>query len=197
MNLCELLVALHESHPPVSVDEERTKRALSRSRVSFQTAMLLFYFRHGFETEDCIMTHFLSTLAHISLVKLANKDHLAPGEAEETRSTLNLAAEGLSTQGQYYYLTRLVSLVLQGEMNPEDLTMMRQVVMEWENDASARHMRVRHHHIQYPISIDAIGAFPGVRRLGSLIDQYTKVVLDNARATPEKSSVSRKANDIF
>ena len=152
--------------------------------------MLLFYLRHGFETENMIMTHFLSTLAHISLAKLANPDQLTPSEAEETRSTLNVAAQGLSAQGQYYYLARLVSQVLRGEMNLDDLTMLRQVVMEWEDDGSIQHMRAKHHHIQYPMNIGPINTFSETRRLGNLIDQYTKLVLDNPGAVPVESSVS-------
>lgn len=135
--------------------------------------MLLFYLRHGYEMQDRIMTQYLSILAYMSMKKL--RDPASQQEVHENRGILNIAAKGVSVQGGYYYLTHLVSVVLQGEMNQEDLTLLQQSTTERQEDRSTENARAQHDQTQNPISIVSIKD----RRLGDLVKRYSAINLQD------------------
>lgn len=135
--------------------------------------MLLFYLRHGYAMQDRIMTQYLSILAYMSLKHL--RDPVSQQEVQENRGILNIAAKGVSVQGEYYYLTHLVSVVLQGEMNPEDLVLLQHSTTERQEDKSTEHARAQHDQTQHPISIVSIKD----RRLGDLVKRYSTINLQD------------------
>ncbi|KAF5976055.1 nitrogen assimilation transcription factor nit-4 [Fusarium coicis] len=150
MNLCEFLIS-RDGNTLAPEANKKVHRALSRSRDSFLSIMLLFYLNHCYD---------------ISLV--------SQEDIEENRGTLYLAAKGLSVQGGYYYLTYLVSLALQKEMSPDDLAVLQQSTVGRKEDSSTEHIRARHER-QYPIHIVTIKD----RRLGSLIKEYSAMRIQN------------------
>ncbi|SCO81443.1 related to nitrate assimilation regulatory protein nirA [Fusarium oxysporum] len=168
MNLCEFLIS-HDGNTLAQEAMKKVNRALSQSRDSFESIMLLFYLRHGYDMEDRIMTQYLSILAYMSLKQLGDRNLTLKDDIEESRGILHLAAKGISVQGGYYYLTYLVSLVLQKEMSPDDLVVLHQSTVGRKEDASTEHMRARHEETQYPLHIVSIKD----RRLGNLVKEYS------------------------
>lgn len=150
--------------------------------------MLLFYLRHGYDMQDRIMTQYLSILAYMSLKQLQHP--LSQQEVQENRGILNIAAKGVNVQGEYYYLAHLVSVVLQGEMNPEDLALLQQSTIERQGDKSAEHFRAQHDQTQHSTSIISIKD----RRLGDLVKRYSTINLQdhNPDAAPLESGSGRQ-----
>ncbi|KAF4434910.1 nitrate assimilation regulatory nirA [Fusarium acutatum] len=111
MNLCEFLISC-DGNTLAPEALKKVNRALSQSRDSFLSIMLLFYLRHGYDMQDRVMTQYLSILAYMSLKQLGDRNLTLQDDIEESRGILHLAAKGISVQGRYYYLTYLVSLAL-------------------------------------------------------------------------------------
>ncbi|KYG13716.1 hypothetical protein FVEG_17682 [Fusarium verticillioides 7600] len=168
MNLCEFLIS-HDGNTLTPVANKKVHRALSQSRHSFVSIMLLFYLRQCYDMQDRIMTQYLSIPAYLSLKQLNDRSLVSQEDIEENRGILYLAAKGLSVQGGYYYLTYLVSLALQREMSPDNLTVLQQFTVGRKEDSSTEHIRARHEERQYPIHIVTIKD----QRLGSLIKEYS------------------------
>ncbi|KAF4454163.1 nitrate assimilation regulatory protein nirA [Fusarium austroafricanum] len=95
MNLCEVL-ASQESNSLAPQAMEKIHSALLYSSIGFGSGMLLFYLRYGFDMQDRIMTPYLPVLAYMSLKELGNENPTSQDALEESRSTLTLAAKGLS-----------------------------------------------------------------------------------------------------
>jgi hypothetical protein len=140
--------------------------------------MLLFYLRHGYDMQDRIMTQYLSILAYMALKQL--HDPASQQEVQENRGILNIAAKGVSVQGRYYYLTHLVSVVLQGEMNQDDLILLQQSTTGRQEDGSTQDARAQHDRSQHPISIVSIKD----RRLGDLVKRYSTINLQEHKPDP-------------
>lgn len=145
--------------------------------------MLLFYLRHGYAMQDRIMTQYLSILAYMSLRQLQHP--ISQEEVQKNRGILNIAARGVSVQGEYYYLTHLVSAVLQGEMDPEDLVLVQRSTTERQEDKSTAHARAQHERTQYPISVLSIKD----RRLGDLVKRYSTINLQDHK--PDTTSLEK------
>ncbi|CAG7565821.1 unnamed protein product [Fusarium equiseti] len=177
INVCEFL--LSQKNPTLVPEAQRkATQALTDSCNGFESTMLLFYLRHGYDMQDRIMTQYLSILAYMSLKQL--RDPLSQQEVQENRSVLNIAAKGVSVQGGYYYLTHLVSVVLQGEMGPEDLVLLQQSTTGRKEDRSTVKARAQHDQSQYPISIVSIKD----RRLGDLVKRYSTINLQDHKPDP-------------
>ncbi|PNP78142.1 hypothetical protein FNYG_08459 [Fusarium nygamai] len=174
MNLCEFLIS-RDGNTLASEATKKVNRALSQSRDSFVSIMLLFYLRHGYDMQDRIMTQYLSILAYMPLKQLNDRSLVSQEDIEENRGILYLAAKGLSVQGGYYYLTYLVSLALQKEMSPDDLSVLQQSIVGRKEDSSTEHIRARHEETQYPIHIVSIKD----RRLGNLVKEYSAMRIQN------------------
>ncbi|KAF5639432.1 nitrate assimilation regulatory nirA [Fusarium tjaetaba] len=174
MNLCEFLVS-RDGNTLAPEANKKVHHALSQSRDSFVSIMLLFYLRHGYDMQDRIMTQYLSILAYMSLKQLGDRSLTSQEDVEESRGLVYLAAKGLSVQGGYYYLTYLVSLALQKEMSPDDLAVLQQSTVGRKEDSSTGIIRARHEETQDPIHIISIKD----RRLGDLVKEYSAMRIQN------------------
>lgn len=174
MNLCEFLTS-QGSNTLAPQAMKKVNRALSQSRDSFECIMLLFYLRHGYDMHDRIMTQYLSVLAYMSLKQLGDRNLASQQDVEESRGILHLAAKGLSVQGGYYYLTYLVSLVLQSEMDSDDLVVLQQSTVGRKQDTSTEPIRAKHGETQYPVHIVSIKD----RRLGNLVKEYSAMSIES------------------
>ncbi|RFN50766.1 nitrate assimilation regulatory protein nira [Fusarium flagelliforme] len=177
INVCEFLIS--QKNPTLAPEAQRTvTQALTDSCNGFESIMLLFYLRHGYDMQDRIMTQYLSILAYMALKQL--RGPVSQQEVQENRGILTIAAKGVSVQGKYYYLTHLVSVVLQGEMDPEDLVVLQQSTIGRQEDRSTENARAQHDQSQHPISIVSIKD----RRLGDLVKRYSTINLQDHKPDP-------------
>jgi hypothetical protein len=192
INLCEVLI--HDGEPSIVHTElEDPHDELAHSSICFETLTRLYYLRHGFEIADAYMTHNLTVLAFMTLNRMTQSSQPAesgkhPSE-EDKRSTLILAAKGLDDQGKSYYLPYTLLHAVQKQMKSEDVDVLCRFVHRQRDKLLSGPLRARYVHAQYPVNIVDMTEHPDDKRLGSLIQEYANLAIEE-RSTSSGSEAS-------
>ena len=147
IKLWELVVA--DTDPiPESASPGTPHAVLAHSKICFETLIRLYYLRHGFETAEVLLTHYLSALSTWSMHAL-NALTLSSATSslvmvDDTRATLILAAKGLSDQSQSYYLSHKVYRVAEKRMSTEDTELIGKFIHIRKEDDEAKQLREGH-----------------------------------------------------
>lgn len=89
------------------------------AKIHLETALRLYYLRHGFETPDPFLGQFLSSLTKL-MFDAIREDPDSPF-VEEWRSTILLIAKGIYDQSRSIYVMRGLLQVQIGLMEPRDV----------------------------------------------------------------------------
>ncbi|KAK4216540.1 hypothetical protein QBC37DRAFT_86806 [Rhypophila decipiens] len=89
------------------------------AKIHFDTALRLYYLRHGFEVPDSFIGQFLSSLTRLT-VDAINEDPTSPF-VEDWRSTVLLTAKGVYEQSKSVYVMRALLQIQIGLMTPRDV----------------------------------------------------------------------------
>ncbi|KAK3990327.1 hypothetical protein QBC44DRAFT_66147 [Cladorrhinum sp. PSN332] len=104
--------------PPKSFDETHSEAILN-----LETLVRLYYLRHGFESADSFLIHFLGNLGFISRVTIEQPPDAA--SLESHRSTEILLMKGMNELGRAYYLAKAVMRLQASFMRPEDVELVK------------------------------------------------------------------------
>ena len=175
--------------------------------------MRLYYLRHGFEYSDTYLTHHLAILAFMTSGQMKRIDGTsgadlngsastpAPASGlpngfdedndnghdheDDIRSTMILAAKGLSDQGRNYYTPLALSQVLRREMSEADAdALYKWINVRRDDDTDATsHGRAKHVQAQYPVGLVNLADDPEKQRLGNIIKKYADLAMDTHSAS--------------
>lgn len=168
---------------------------LAHSQVCFESVMRIYYLRHGYEMADGYLCHAIFelacyALAQRSLLAAPGSTSAGAGPAaspDDTKSTLLLAAKGLSDQSKNYYLPRALFQIVEKEMSAEDRTALHRYVAPLPNpDSESLQFRSTYISSQYPLNIASISDNPVVKRLDQLAKEFTDVAVEKARNSTSK-----------
>ena len=95
------------------------REAYLSATVRFETAVRLYYLRHGFEVFDSFLVNFLGTLGQMALD--AMDMHQDSPMFESLKSTMMLAAKGLYDQSHSHYIAKAILRLQLGAMKPDDV----------------------------------------------------------------------------
>ncbi|KAF6518003.1 hypothetical protein HZS61_002081 [Fusarium oxysporum f. sp. conglutinans] len=98
---------------------------LNEAKIMLETIMRLYYTRHNFEFYDPWIAFALTAIGNAVVADLAEGSDNDPQITAGYRSTLILAAQGLSKQARNYHVSRLLAIQLQKAMKPEDLQLVQ------------------------------------------------------------------------
>ncbi|RYO09559.1 hypothetical protein AA0119_g978 [Alternaria tenuissima] len=161
-------------------------RLYAASKASLQTLLHMFYHRHGFETYYIFLLPILVQLGFDSIERLrtpeAQQEHFPP-IMKATRATLILCAKGLRDQGRNFFLSELVFRILQDEMNPVDVKLLKDWARIKDEDKREKSM-LEHVHSEYPVNVQSISSNPADRRLNRLLQSMGDLKLPNDTAEP-------------
>lgn len=162
------------------------------SRACFEIILRLYYLRHGFEYSDTYMTHEMTVLAFIALDQLkslgskSDRSSKASSGSDDIRSTLLLAAKGLSDQGKNYYMPFTLFHIVRNEMDTENVDILYKWMNVRQDDDATSQVRARHVQAQYPVNTINVTDHPERQRLGDVIKKYAELALK----TQSSSAVS-------
>lgn len=100
---------------------QQPQQALLESKCSMELLIRLYYLRHGFESVDAIMVHYLSLLAFSIYAAIKSDPNSLSLQA--LRSTIVLVALGLRDQTQSYYLGQLVLSAVRRGMGADEVSL--------------------------------------------------------------------------
>lgn len=185
IGLCAIPIS--QENEDVSIENVgNVQLELAHSRICFETIMRQYYLRHGFETADAQLAHNLVILAYkgLSHLKPLTGDDKMPDRIltsrEEARSTLILAAKGLSDQGKNYFFALALFQIIRSEMTDDDLDVLHRFVTLNNDDLDSHMLRTKHIRAQYPVDIIKMTENHDVRRLSNLIERYSDMRLDSS-----------------
>ncbi|KAH7153889.1 hypothetical protein DER46DRAFT_637986 [Fusarium sp. MPI-SDFR-AT-0072] len=98
---------------------------LNEAKIMLETIMRLYYTRHNFEFYDPWIAFALTAIGNAVVADLAEGGDNDTQITAGYRSTLSLAAQGLSKQARNYHVSRLLAIKLQKAMKPEDLQLVQ------------------------------------------------------------------------
>lgn len=149
---------------------------LAHSKMCIETLMRLYYLRHGFETADVLLTHYLSALSTrcVNALKTLTLSSTTSSltAADDARATLILSAKGLRDQGRSYPLSETLYHVVEKRMSSEDVELMEKFVQVRKEDSEARKLRANHLQSQLPMNVVNITEDVEINRFSNLIKQY-------------------------
>ncbi|KAJ0142836.1 Uncharacterized protein HZ326_14355 [Fusarium oxysporum f. sp. albedinis] len=90
-----------------------------------ETIMRLYYTRHNFGFYGPWIAFALTAIGNAVVADLAEGRDNEPQITAGYRSTLILAARGLSKQARNYYVSRLLAIQVQKALKPEDLQLVQ------------------------------------------------------------------------
>jgi hypothetical protein len=164
---------------------------IAQSKMCFETLIRLYYLRHGFETADALLTHYLSALCSKSVDALKNLNLSSATSSlaviEDVRATFVLTAKGLHDQGRSYYLSESMYRLVMGQMSSKDAELMGKFVHVREEDSEVRQLRASHLKNQLPVNVMNITEDAEINPLSNLIKQYAdSPTLREALSTKDK-----------
>ncbi|KAF6525636.1 hypothetical protein HZS61_011431 [Fusarium oxysporum f. sp. conglutinans] len=130
---------LHGSSP-LLLDQDELQKSLAKYRAYFETILRIHYLRHSFEYGNMMLTHFLTMLAFLALLKLDTLLSPDPSEPEvpsmdvgdsdlrAAKATLLIAQKGLSDQGRGCYLPKRVLQKVLSRLTPSDSNVLQSVI---------------------------------------------------------------------
>lgn len=164
---------------------------LSAAKTSMETVIRLYYLRHGFGFCDCMIIHGLMVLAGLTMRELLEKRKSGtpePAQLEDLRSSLALAAKGISEQGNYQYVARAISRVFDGGLDPNDKALVDSV-MHQSDRIDGETIKSSQVHTQIPVYIVSLAQDPEEQRLPNMLKQLS---LD--KGSSESSGVGTPAD---
>ncbi|KAF5566611.1 cupin domain-containing protein [Fusarium napiforme] len=154
---------------------------LNEAKIMLETIMRLYYTRHNFEFYDPWIAFALTAIGNAVIADLAEGSDGDLQIKAGHRSTLILAAQGLSKQAQNYHVSRLLAIQLQKAMKPEDLQLVQThtVASHVEDDEQA--LIAEHSDSLWPIpGLAAMNEDPERTRLKNLIAGVQDLDLQSA-----------------
>lgn len=148
---------------------------LSAAKASMETVIRLYYLRHGFNFSDCMVVHGLMVLAGLTireLLEIRRSGNPDPALLEDLRSSLALAAKGISEQGNYQYVTRAISSVFGGNLDPDDKALVESVVHQ-SDKSPGEAIKSSQVHTQIPVYVVSLAQNPEERRLEAMLKQLS------------------------
>ncbi|KAK4231734.1 hypothetical protein QBC38DRAFT_203026 [Podospora fimiseda] len=107
--------------PPKSLDETHAEVMLN-----LETLVRLYYLRHGFESADSFLVHFLGNLGFISRAAIEQESDAS--SLESHRSTEILLVKGMNELGRAYYVAKAVMRLQASFMSPEEVELVKRFV---------------------------------------------------------------------
>ncbi|KAJ3493402.1 hypothetical protein NLG97_g4751 [Lecanicillium saksenae] len=150
---------------------------LSRSKISFETIMRLYYLRNGYADGNILLLHCLAILSFMTLGEIQAPAALA-APPEDTRSTIILAAKGLFDLGKNYFISATIFRVLQGQMAPEDVGILSQYCGSGSEPPTVQDAHVAHVKAQYPLTIVSMTNVPERHRLENMIKDLMELAVE-------------------
>jgi hypothetical protein len=179
MNLFEPLVEKAPSRSDLATFVKATgqtpQEAISSAIIRLETLFRIYYLRHGFNTMDAYLLHFLVTLGFKCFEKL--KDDKQTSSLNDTRCLLLMCALGLRDQGQYYYLVRTIFHLFKSRMNQEDVDLLKHYAQD-ENPEKDELYRPQDLISQYPLDIVNISDNPEKHRVSYLVKETKSLSLE-------------------
>ncbi|KAK4190465.1 putative nitrogen assimilation transcription factor [Podospora australis] len=123
-DLLKPLVGHHwidEIRPGKTIDESH-----SEAMKHFETLVRLYYLRHGFDSFDAFLIHFLGCLAFIAISSVEQQTD--PLTLESRRSTVLLLLKGMHDQGLCHHVAKAVLRLYVTFLRPEDLELLKRFV---------------------------------------------------------------------
>ncbi len=140
---------------------------ISQSKARFEALIRIYYLRHGFESYDPALFHFLHLLAYSALKDMQRTDR-GSRQHELIRSTLVLCARGLWDQGRCYYAAEAVLHLLMESVGSEDAILIRKFTGIDESNEYLNHM-TQEIRSQWPIGAFSFPKEGQYRTLGHFI----------------------------
>ncbi|KAF5589172.1 cupin domain-containing protein [Fusarium pseudoanthophilum] len=153
----------------------------NEAKIMLETIMRLYYTRHNFEFYDPWIAFALTAIGNAIVADLAEGSDSDPQIKAGYRSTLILAAQGLSKQARNYHVSRLLAIQLQKAMRPEDLQLVQThtVASHVEDDEQA--LIAEHSDSLWPIpGLAVMNEDPERTRLKNLIAGVQDLDLQSA-----------------
>jgi len=206
IKLCELDIPDKLS----SLDyEEDIQDTLEKSRACFEAIIRLYYLRHGYEQSDTFMAHALCVLSFMVLSKInsipsAIRDtpsttthpDPAPELLAAARSTLILAAKGLSDQARNYYMPFTVFHLVLNKMAPEDVDILYTLANVRRTSLGMSQEHAKHVQGLYPVEVVSMVNHPEKSRMGDLIREYAGLALEERSSAEESSAAASPASGV-
>ncbi|EGU86544.1 hypothetical protein FOPG_17747 [Fusarium oxysporum f. sp. conglutinans race 2 54008] len=161
IQLYEILTSYGNSgSSPLLLDQDELQKSLAKYRAYFETILRIHYLRHSFEYGNMMLTHFLTMLAFLALLKLDTLLSPDPSEPEvpsmdvgdsdlrAAKATLLIAQKGLSDQGRGCYLPKRVLQKVLSRLTPSDSNVLQSVITiqkEGPEAAEEHKMRMESH----------------------------------------------------
>ena len=102
----------------VKTVQQTPQEAISNATIRLETLFRIYYLRHGLDTMDAYLLHFLNTLSFMFMEDLKTNKEIS--RINDRRCVLLMCALGLREQRQYYYLVRTVFQLFCSIMSQED-----------------------------------------------------------------------------
>ncbi|KAJ4295913.1 hypothetical protein N0V88_004615 [Collariella sp. IMI 366227] len=163
--------------------------AYNEAVLHFETLIRLYYLRHGFESTDIFLLHFLGFFNHITMKAIETSE--GSSFLESRRSTLVLVTKGIRDQGQAHYVARAILRFQVNMMRPEDLELMQQFV-EIGGDQVIFGPLEQTVHTDWPVYDIGLEAKAEKRRQGkTLASSLASLILESpTSSSPDRSSPS-------
>ena len=153
----------------------KARSIMAQATKHFEMLVRLYYLLHGFDATDVFLCQPLALVGIISARSIGSSTSME--DIEAPRSTLFLAAKGLSQQGNNYPLASVLLAALQGEMRPEERTMLKSA-LGISNERWHWIMKMQGIQTNWPISFTAKPPDLEEHRLRKLIAKFAKSQTD-------------------
>lgn len=175
LNLHNLIVTRSTS----TAELNTSRNILNHAKCNFELLMRLYYLRHGYGCSDTYITHTLVTLAFAALNQQASEPSTLPQQAlDDLRSTVFLAAQGLAEQGKHYHISRTLFELITHQMNGGDVSTLLSLLGTQGIEVGSKLSSAKHMQAEYPINIVDMAEHPEQRRLGNMIEEYSRQARD-------------------
>ncbi|KAK4450362.1 nitrate assimilation regulatory protein nirA [Podospora aff. communis PSN243] len=203
--ICELMIPEELS----SEHQEDIQDTLERSRACFEAITRLYYLRHGYEHADSFISHALTVLSFVAISTVTAAQQQEQHDSREStpssdtqheitldvaRSTLILAAKGLSEQARNYYMPYTVLHLVLKNMAPQDLDILYTLANVRRESVGMSQERAKHVQALYPIEVVSMVNHPEKKRMGELIREYAGLALEERESVGASTTSSPAAN---
>ncbi|KAJ3499538.1 hypothetical protein NLG97_g249 [Lecanicillium saksenae] len=175
--ICQLLIPEIAAAPVLDL-RHVVEAQLLHSKISFETLTELYYLRNGFDSGNMMLLYCLAVLSFATLAERQSAKTVTDLESmEDTRSTFILAAKGLHDQGKNYFMSAIISRILQSQLPPEDVDILSQYCCLRNEPTTVQEARAAHVRAQYPLSIVNMTDVPEGQGLENMIKKYEELAL--------------------
>jgi hypothetical protein len=164
----------HSDVMPIGERKATVRELLTDAEVYLETALRLYYFRHGFEELDSWLVQPL--LALMFMHRKTITPELPAPEIDAIRSSSILCAEGLHQQGRNFYLAQVLLHVIRSGMAPEEVVILDRFV-PYEFDFRNTIINQGTSSV-WPVNVMTITEDPETKALSKLVGEVIKVPSD-------------------